>query len=167
MRQARQIILIIMAAGAAAACVSGQRAHASDPVVLGIEIGRYAYMLTQTAELAPAAAPEPAPDQAAPDQPALAQGAQAAALQSQLVETAFALNAQRARLCRDGFKPGLTCVAPYLPAWLNAPAGAAPDAAVLQARADELGAQVMALWDAVCAAAPKNPEEPLGPCPIE
>ena len=100
MRQARQIILIIMAAGAAAACVSGQRAHASDPVVLGIEIGRYAYMLTQTAELAPAAAPEPAPDQAAPDQPALAQGAQAAALQSQLVETAFTLNAQRARLCR-------------------------------------------------------------------
>jgi hypothetical protein len=162
MRRTLQGVLITVVAGAAAACVSGQRSEASDPVVLSIEVGRYAYMLTQTAELAPAAAAEPPAGQSAP-----AQGAQRAALQSQLVETAFTLNAQRARLCRDAVLPGLTCVAPFRPTWLNAPPGAAPDAAVLQARADELGAQVMALWDAVCAAAPKNPDEPLGPCPIE
>lgn len=156
MQRALKVAVATMTAGALAACVSARAADAPDPFTLGIEIGRYAYMLTQTADLAPSAQDQtPAPD------------IQRAALNAQLVETAFTLNAQRARLCRDGFRPDLTCVMPYLPVWLGAPPGPAPETAVLQARADELGGQVMAIWEAVCAAAPKNPEEPLGPCPIE
>lgn len=146
--------------GLCAACATpAPPREPADSLTLGIEIGRYGYMLTQVDALAPLVAP--GAQQSKPGD-----AAERAALHAELAETVWRLNAVRAQLCRTGFDPKLTCVAPLRPAWLADPA---PPASldIVQARADAVGAAVMAVWNAVCAAAPSDPNEPLGPCPIE
>lgn len=143
------------------ACGQGERskgAEPPDPMNLNIEIGRYGVMLDQVNEQTterPGAA-EPEVDD--PHQ-----------LARRLRETVWRYNLQRSQLCAKGLFTDLACGPPYLPVWISEPDSVTPALHDLQTRADDAGAEVMRLWNAVCedARARAAEDERMYVCAIE
>lgn len=124
-----------------------------------IEVGRYGAMLSTvdslTEEMPGVATNE---DVSAPT-----------AMTRQLREHVWEYNHTRSRLCGRGLYTAVTCGPAYNPVWLADPADAVVSLQEIQARNEALGAEVMALWGAVCddhrARVPD--EEKMAVCPME
>jgi hypothetical protein len=110
-----------------------------DPYALYIEVGRYDVMLSHVENLnadRPGAA-----EQANEDPRAIAR---------QLREVVWRYNRDRSDLCGRGLFTELSCAPAFSPVWINEPAASVATLDVLQARSNEVGAEVMRFWSAVC-----------------
>lgn len=152
-----------------AACVMGC-AHAPaseaqtpeetpEAFVLSIDIGRYGVMLSHVADNS-----DELPDAGEVVSEAPRE------LARRLRETVWTYNLQRSRLCARGLFVEASCGPALSPAWMTEPDAAEPTLAEVEARSEEVGAHVMALWDAVCESARarvSDEEERMYVCAIE
>jgi hypothetical protein len=139
--------LLIAATLALAAC--GQPAEKAPPATpaseavnafdLHIEIGRYGVMLGHVSSLTAERPGAGEADSAAPRELARA-----------LRETVWEYNIARSKLCAKGLFSEVACGPAYEPVWISEPASAEPTLQDLQTRADGLGQEVQAFWNAVC-----------------
>ena len=111
-----------------------------DPFTLNIEIGRYGAMISQVTGHT-----EERPGSAEPEVTAPRD------LARRLRETVWAYNIERSKICAKGLFTEITCTPAYEPVWIAEPPSAEPTMEEIQTRSDAVGAEVMRLWEAVCA----------------
>lgn len=137
----RAILLAVALAACSPAGQNGPEApQAPTPETLDAELERYGVMLTQVENLT--VARPGAAEIVATEIPALSRA---------LRERVWELNTTRSQLCSRGLFTDVSCRAPYDPVWMAEPPEAQPTVEELKVRADAVGAEVTAFWEAVCA----------------
>ena len=155
MRVAAAFIALVLAA-----CTTIPEGDA-DPHNLGIEIGRWGYMLTQVAEHTDGADPPYVEGRDLDVQRNLAR---------ELREVVWTYNLHRSRICAAGVLTAASCGAAYAPHWLSESPSLAPSFTEIARRSTQVGDVVMPFWDAVCADAASrvaDEEEKRMVCPME
>jgi hypothetical protein len=145
---------------ALASCATVQ-ADEADPHNLGIEIGRWGYMLTQIAEHTDGADPPYVEGRDLDVQRNLAR---------ELREVVWTYNLQRSKICAAGVLTEASCGPAYAPAWLTEANMIAPSFPEIARRSTAVGDVVMPFWDKVCADAASrvaDEEEKRLVCPME
>lgn len=130
-----------------------------DPASLNIEIGRYGAMLSQVGDHTEARPGSAEPEVTEPRD-----------LARRLRETVWEYNLQRSRICAKGLFTELACTSAYEPVWISEPPTAEPTLEEIQSRSDAVGAEVMALWNAICEDArtrATTDDERATACPME
>ncbi len=98
------------------------------------------------------------------------EGLTAASISRKLRDIAAEYNEGRTRLCRANVLTAASCGPAYAPAWLAARDAPGLTLAEVERRSEDLGNQVMPLWDAVCTdavARSTNHETRTELCPME
>ncbi|MGE0740543.1 MAG: hypothetical protein AB7O98_04310 [Hyphomonadaceae bacterium] len=110
-----------------------------DAFSLNIEIGRYGVMLGHVGDLS---AQRPGAAEGDVESPR--------ELARRLRETVWEYNLTRSQLCGKNLFAEITCGPAYEPVWIAEPSTTEPTLAEIQSRSEDVGAEVMRLWNAVC-----------------